>query len=745
MGSPIAKLALLILLATSVPAAFAAPVTIAQAEQLLSTLHNQPDSLAAEKISNLELTERATSARLARWQTEFPGQQSRDALLALADASVFLNLPEADLLTLPRPNAIKQEVFLSKALEYVRTTIPNLPRFFAACNTTHFQNLPPEQQLLAPRMRELFDTHAPSAFPHSSGTPPLRVQDRFTVGVIYRDGLEIVNAPMTKENPAISSGIGVVTWGEFGPILSVIVKDSDQSDQSWSHWEQGPNGPLAVFHYRVPENKSNYQLDLRADSRARFPAYHGELAVDPANGNILRVTLVVDFKTPSPAHELAIMVEYGPVSFEKDVHICPVKGVARIKAPKPIGEVFPQDEPEIPPSISGAAPPPKTSSNSATPVPVTYLNDVAFSDYELLPPELADQPTPATIEQVEQQLRIDHGQSDRKVAADIARLKLTQRATSARLAQWQAEFPGKHTRSALLALADASAFLKLPKADILPIEMPDSDTRRQMLVRMIGYVNTTVHKLPDFFASRGTAHFNDLSLEGTHALHLEERSAIIVTYRKGQEVVDTRSNHAARKESPQVGLTTQGEFGPILSAVVGDAIKGRVFWGHWEQGASGPLAVFRYSVPLEFSHYTVTLVGDPPQTPAYHGEIAIDPTSGTILRISVVADLHPPEASDRRGEAPESSIMVEYGPVVIGNGTYTCPLKGVGLFRLLNPRFVTQGGDYYSQQGRQVTIPSQTFVNDVAFTQYHLFRTEVRILPSDSCGPQSKESPDCSQ
>ena len=551
---------------------------------------------------------------------------------------------------------------------------------------------------------------------------------------------------MTQENPAISSGIGVVTWGEFGPILSVIVKDSDQSDQSWSHWEQGPNGPLAVFRYRVPENKSNYQLDLRADTRTRFPAYHGELAVDPANGNILRVTLVVDLKTPSPAHESAIMVEYGSISFGKDVHICPVKGVALIGTTKPIPEFFPQGEPEIAPSISGAAPPPQENGNqSGTPLHLTYMNDVAFSDYELLPPELADQPTPATVEQVEQLLSVDYGQSDRKVAADISRLKLTQRATSARLAQWQDKFPGKHARNALLVLADASAFLKLPRTDILPIEMPDTETRRQMLVRMIGYVNTTVHQLPDFFASRTTAHFDDLSFEGTHALHLEERNAIIVTYRKGQEVVNTRSDRPTRTTSRQVGLTTQGEFGPILSVVVGDAMKGRVFWGHWEQGAAGPLAVFRYSVPQELSHYTVTVAAEPPQTPAYRGEIAIDPNNGTILRISVQADLRPPDESDSLSKAPEAAILVEYGPVVIGNGTYTCPLKGVGLFKLPNPRFITQGGDYYSQQGRQVTIPSQTFVNDVSFTQYHLFRTEVRILPSDSCGPQSKESPDCSQ
>ena len=35
----------------------------------------------------------------------------------------------------------------------------------------------------------------------------------------------------------------------------------------------------------------------------------------------------------------------------------------------------------------------------------------------------------------------------------------------------------------------------------------------------------------------------------------------------------------------------------------------------------------------------------------------------------------------------------------------------------------------YLQIYNEENFPSQTFVNEVSFTQYHLFRAEVRIVP----------------
>jgi hypothetical protein len=367
--------------------------------------------------------------------------------------------------------------------------------------------------------------------------------------------------------------------------------------------------------------------------------------------------------------------------------------------------------------------------------------------------------TCVTVQQVEQLLSASHGLPDAKLAAKISDFELTERASSLRLLRWEKSFTGKRTREALLALADASAFLELPSSDIPAIEKPDAETRKQILDRMVEYVNITIHKLPNFSARRSTAHFDVLPplpgmvaddtsanhysflnpppSSGTYPLHITDRTAITVTYRNGQEVPSRRGYQDKEAGSYYAGLTTRGEFGPILSVVVGDAIKGRFFWDRWEQGLAGPLAVFRYKVPQEFSHYTVTVDEDQREIPAYHGELAIDPANGTILRISVVADLDPRQVSDskaaavskasRPGRTLEAAIAVEYGSVTIGNISYICPAKGIALWRTIPKNNVFFFIDFGVL--REVKIPLLTFVNDVSFTGYRLFRGDVRVLP----------------
>jgi hypothetical protein len=163
-------------------------------------------------------------------------------------------------------------------------------------------------------------------------------------------------------------------------------------------------------------------------------------------------------------------------------------------------------------------------------------------------------------------------------------------------------------------------------------------------------------------------------------------------------------------------MATRGEFGPILSMVLEDALQRGLSWSHWEQGASGPLAVFRYDVPKDLSHYEiVSWVGKPPYFPAYHGELAIDPATGAILRITLLSS-----DVDPSGQLLDSSILVEYAPVAIGGKTYNCPVHCVAISRRL-PSNGTEDGT--------ASAGEPTFLNDVVFTGYHLFRGEVRILP----------------
>src|ERR1700722_1893063 len=75
------RLALLLFLAATLPPAFAAkPVTLDLVDQLLIYAHGKPDAKVAEQLFELELTERVSPARLARWEAELPGPKSRQAM-----------------------------------------------------------------------------------------------------------------------------------------------------------------------------------------------------------------------------------------------------------------------------------------------------------------------------------------------------------------------------------------------------------------------------------------------------------------------------------------------------------------------------------------------------------------------------------------------------------------------------------------------------------------------------------------
>jgi hypothetical protein len=345
--------------------------------------------------------------------------------------------------------------------------------------------------------------------------------------------------------------------------------------------------------------------------------------------------------------------------------------------------------------------------------------------------------TPVTIDQFEQMLTPLHNQRDEKVAQKLTGLELTERVSDARLAKWEADFTGKETRDVLVALADASAFLDLPKGDLPATEMPDAATRKQILMQMIEYVKATIHKVPACSARRSTVHFEDapkpvesrvlhLSANGAggngmtadtvgfgsiatanRSLHVVDRSTILASYRDG--VAEEHAGSGWKAGPKNLGLTTTGEFGPILTTVVGDAIRGQVRWGHWEQGAKGPVAVLRYLVPQEISHYALSVgvvsgKGGAPQAPAYHGEIAVDPATGNILRLTIESELKPPH------QIFDSSIEVEYGPVTIGNATYICPVKGVALSKVSTPKEDAKSVD--------PPAPPQLFMNEVSFTEF---------------------------
>ncbi len=347
-----------------------------------------------------------------------------------------------------------------------------------------------------------------------------------------------------------------------------------------------------------------------------------------------------------------------------------------------------------------------------------------------------------TVQQVDLLLDEFKGQSDGKVAGQLADMELTERASSARLAHWETEFPGRRCHEILTELVDASSFLELPEQDKLAQDAPDSDGQRAMLTKTSDYVSQALSRLPNFFATRKTEYYQDMppvqtvqtlapgltgrrggpgmptmtqSTSSAEPIHIVDHASEPVSYRDGYEMRGSKQLDSSLLSLPVKGLTTVGEFGPILAVVFPDAVQGKINWGYWEKGAGGALAVYHYKVPAGVSRYLVQFPTDKAASkvmPAYHGEISIDPESGAIMRITIVPDFAPPY------ELVKEGMMVEYGSVGLGGSSYICPVKGVALA-------VMPINDPTSE-----AYPLQTQLNDVAFTDYHLFRSESRIVPA---------------
>ena len=258
-----------------------------------------------------------------------------------------------------------------------------------------------------------------------------------------------------------------------------------------------------------------------------------------------------------------------------------------------------------------------------------------------------------TVEQLQQRLAAAQGKKDQDLAKRLGGMELRERLNSEKLAKMEADLPGEKSRMALLVLADASAFLQLPKAEAPAIAPPDVDTQRLILKKAAENVIASIQKFPDFFARQTTNRFHDLKLSyfstNPEPIILERQPfqpldsfTNTVYYRNGQEVVDTTEKPRQDKSIPRDGLVNWGVFGPLQHIVMTDIYKGKIGWGHWEQRATGPVAVFRYAIPKESSDYVVKYccLGFPNgkqreshSVPAFHGEIAIDAETGAVYRL----------------------------------------------------------------------------------------------------------------
>lgn len=360
-----------------------------------------------------------------------------------------------------------------------------------------------------------------------------------------------------------------------------------------------------------------------------------------------------------------------------------------------------------------------------------------------------------TVAQMEQALTAGHAahKSDPDIARQLGGLELSERLTEATLKRLTTDLgAGSQATLALQLLADQSSFLDPPANELQSTAAPDSAAQQRMIVAARNYVAQTLLQLPNLFALRTTNHYDDSPYEvkkGSWPVHAGLH--LVSTSRRESSIFDERADQSSFVSSghwqEQSGLVSGGEFGSTLSMILRDAVKGKVAWSHWEQAATGQVAVFQYSVPSSASHFEVsnsiprqasvagtatTSVGSHTSTiltrPGYHGSLWVDPLTGTILRTTMDADMK------GSSQFKTAAIMVQYGPVQIGEREFICPVRSVAL------SIAPVGANLDPVARMSVDAPTQ-WLNESLFTGYHRFAATTNIV-KDAATPQPKARPD---
>lgn len=340
-------------------------------------------------------------------------------------------------------------------------------------------------------------------------------------------------------------------------------------------------------------------------------------------------------------------------------------------------------------------------------------------------------------------------QVDRDVALStrLAALELGERLTSVERARMGAKFGlGPLTRSAVELLADRSALLDPPSGEFPALPAPDAEAQRTLVTQASDFVMKALTHLPDFFALLTTTQFDDgpriaggEMLDAAPGLHRVGASLREITFSDGKEVFDSSRSSVRSASGPRSeGLASQGEFGAEAATVMLDLEHGSIAFHHWESGASGPVAVFRYEVPRGSSHYEVKDACHGKLTfhaqPAYRGSLSIDPANGVLVRFTVEAEAGPGDPITHVASA------IEYGAVMLGNRPYICPLRSVA--------FTVQEADSCRGSNIRALPRPVAMLNRITFSDYHRLGSEVTILPGeqppvkpDAQGPPKASAP----
>lgn len=203
---------------------------------------------------------------------------------------------------------------------------------------------------------------------------------------------------------------------------------------------------------------------------------------------------------------------------------------------------------------------------------------------------------------------------------------------------------------------------------------PTSAEQDQLLDSMHRYAAQYVTNLPNFLCVQVTRQLE----AGVKSNHWHKGDTLVykLSFNNGRErrsldLVNGKPADPARRHW-RTPLITEGEFGLLLSRVLGPTGEAWFTWRGWETLRGKRAAVFDYSVDKQHSSLSLSLGDLARAIVPYTGSVFADPATGAVWRITDDASEIPLSLLTR-----EISTTIDYQETLIGDKTYLLPVEAV--------------------------------------------------------------------
>ena len=347
-----------IIFLAATPAWCAKKITVAELEQLLTSLHDQkkPDAEAANALKQVELSEALSRSRMNSFVSLVAGPLSTEQIYVLEAHSALLPPPAADLPSNPAPDAAAQKAMLDKAADYVSKTYSQLPSLTATRTTVRFQDNVEAATPSSGLAGGAKDVSVGSGF--TSSFQAIHYINSTESTAMSLHGAE--QLPAEKDKTPWGANRMIVVTDPPPSLTTVFPEAMDSGTIKFLRWQMVNGKTAGVFSFEIPKKKAHFPVDVccfpdvSSAGKANFSSssvgaltgggggaagnfqtatswhpykatvpYHGELFIDPDTGVVVRMNTIADLKQTDVVHQVDTRIDYLPMSVDGKTLVVP--------------------------------------------------------------------------------------------------------------------------------------------------------------------------------------------------------------------------------------------------------------------------------------------------------------------------------------------------------------------------------------------------------------------------------------